>query len=160
MTQPRLRHAARALVLDEGDNVLLVHFHWEGLDLPGGFWACPGGGIDPGESPEEALRRELAEELGLEPANVEGPVWRLTRLFPMSGWDGQTDLTYLVRAAHFEPRPRVDLLAENVHGLRWFSPAEVIAGVVTFSPRDLADQLATVLREGVPDLPRNIAALD
>lgn len=160
VTPPRLRQAARALVLDEGDSLLLVNFPWEGLDLPGGFWACPGGGIDPGESAEEALRRELAEELGLETAHIEGPLWRLTRLFPMSDWDGQTDHTYLVRTAHFEPHPRVDLLAENVHGIRWFSPAEVMAGVVTFSPRDLADQLATVLCEGVPSLPRDIAALD
>jgi 8-oxo-dGTP diphosphatase len=160
VAQDRIRQAVRGLVLDEEDNLLLVHFHWEGLNVPGGFWACPGGGIDPGESAEQALRRELAEELGLETANIKGPVWHLTRIFPMSGWDGQTDVTYLVRTVHFEPRPRVDLLAENVHGLRWFSPAEVVAGVVTFSPRDLAAQLATVLHEGVPDVPREIAALD
>jgi 8-oxo-dGTP pyrophosphatase MutT (NUDIX family) len=160
VTQLRLRQAVRALVLDEDDNVLLVHFHWEGLDVPGGFWACPGGGIDPGESAEEALRRELAEELGLETANFEGPVWRLTRLFPMKDWDGQTDLTYLVRTAHFQPCPRVDLVAENVHELRWFSAAEVTAGVVNFSPRDLAEQLALVLREGVPGTARDIAALE
>jgi 8-oxo-dGTP diphosphatase len=116
-------------VLDDADNVLLVHFDWEGLKPAGGFWACPGGGLGPGESSEVALRRELAEELGLDNADIKGPVWRLTRLFPMPGWDGQTDVNYLVRVPHFEPRPRIDLLAENVHGIRWFSPAEVTAGV-------------------------------
>ena len=160
MTELRLRQAVRALVLDEDDHVLLVHFHWEGLDLADGFWACPGGGVDHGESPEVALRRELAEELGLESPDIKGPVWRLTRLFPMSQWDGQTDLTYLVRSPRFEPHPRVDLLAENVHGVRWFSPAEVAAGVVTFSPRDLSEQLTRVLAEGVPTRPREIPALD
>lgn len=128
MTEPRLRQAVRGLLLDEDDQVLLVHFHWEGLDLADGFWACPGGGIDPGESPEAALRRELAEELGLESLDIKGPVWRLTRLFPMSQWDGQTD-------------------------------ADVAAGVVTFSPRDLSEQLTRVLDEGVPRHPREIAAL-
>ena len=78
----------------------------------------------------------------------------------MSQWDGQTDVTYLVRSPRFEPKPRVDLLAENVHGMRWFSPAEVTAGVVTFSPRDLSEQLARVLVEGVPTRPREIPALD
>lgn len=159
MPGPRLRRAVRALLLDDDDHVLLVHFDWEGLEIEGGFWACPGGGIDPGESPRDALHRELAEELGLEGADIRGPVWRLTRMFPMAHWDGQTDMTYLVRAARFEPRPRVDLVAENVHGIRWFSPDEVAAGVVTFSPRDLGAQLAIVRAEGIPSRVREIVAL-
>lgn len=149
----------RALLLDEDDRVLLVHFRWEGLELAEGFWACPGGGVDPGESPEAALRRDLAEELGLESLDIKGPVWRLTRLFPMSQWDGQTEVTYLARTPHFEPHPRVDLVAENVHGIGWFSPSDVAAGVVPFSPRDLSAQLTRVLDEGVPGVPHEIPAL-
>jgi 8-oxo-dGTP diphosphatase len=56
----------RALIVDDADDVLLVHFRWEGLSFEGGFWACPGGEVEPGEPPGTALRRELAEELGLE----------------------------------------------------------------------------------------------
>jgi hypothetical protein len=78
----------------------------------------------------------------------------------VTGWDGQTDVTYLVRAPRFEPRPRVDLWKENVHRVRWFTPAEIAEGIVTFSPRDLIDQLARVRVEGVPTLPRDIAAID
>jgi hypothetical protein len=57
-------------------------------------------------------------------------------------------------------RPRVDLMAENVHGIRWFPLSELAAGEVNLSPRDLPAQLTPVLTEGVPDVPHEIPALD
>jgi 8-oxo-dGTP pyrophosphatase MutT (NUDIX family) len=42
----KLRESVRALVLDENGSVLLVRFDWDGLDVRGGFWANPGGGIE------------------------------------------------------------------------------------------------------------------
>jgi len=61
VSELRIRPAARAIVLDPDDRILLVRF-----EFPDGmFWATPGGGIEPGETPEEAVRRELAEEAWL-----------------------------------------------------------------------------------------------
>lgn len=63
MTKPILLVAAAALV--DVDNRVLISKRPEGKSLAG-LWEFPGGKIDPGETPETALRRELAEELGID----------------------------------------------------------------------------------------------
>ena len=47
MTEPRLRDAVRALVLDESDRVLLRALR---VPLVGVGWATPGGGVNPLET--------------------------------------------------------------------------------------------------------------
>lgn len=58
-----------AAILRRGDEILLTRrppgTHLEGL------WEFPGGKIEPGESPEEAVRRELFEELGIAAGSLE-----------------------------------------------------------------------------------------
>ena len=55
--------AACALV--DGEGAVLIAKRPEGRPLAG-LWEFPGGKVEPGEEPEEALIRELHEELGIE----------------------------------------------------------------------------------------------
>lgn len=69
MTTRRNRLAARVLVLDAEDRLLLFHF------TPGDrkpYWATAGGELDPEEDFPTAARRELLEETGFS-ASVHGP---------------------------------------------------------------------------------------
>lgn len=63
MSKPILLVAAAALV--DTDNRVLLSKRPEGKQLAG-LWEFPGGKVDAGETPEEALIRELDEELGIE----------------------------------------------------------------------------------------------
>lgn len=47
-------------VITEGDRILLAHWNESGRS----GWTLPGGGIDPGEDPVDAVVREIAEETG------------------------------------------------------------------------------------------------
>ena len=55
--------AAAALV--DVDNRVLIARRPHGKAMAG-LWEFPGGKVEPGETPEDALRRELAEELGID----------------------------------------------------------------------------------------------
>ncbi|GAA2298553.1 NUDIX domain-containing protein [Streptomyces kunmingensis] len=61
----RTRVSAYALVVREG-RVLLARLADNSPVFAPGLWHLPGGGIDHGEQPTEALERELREETGLE----------------------------------------------------------------------------------------------
>ena len=66
---PKLRpaEAAAALIVTADARYLMQHRD----DKPGiffpGWWGCFGGAVEPGESPADAIRRELDEELGYRP---------------------------------------------------------------------------------------------
>jgi 8-oxo-dGTP pyrophosphatase MutT (NUDIX family) len=151
-----LREGVRALILDENDSVLLVRFDWDGLDLARGFWANPGGGIEVGESRHDALARELLEEVGLRMRDLGPEIWTKTAVFPMATWDGQVDHIHLQRVEHFDPQPRLtadELMAENIHEVRWWTVGELLTTHATFAPRALPTLIDDLLSSAIPDDP-------
>lgn len=62
-------HVVAGVVRDEHARILLAQ-RQSGRHLAG-LWEFPGGKCEPGESPEHALRRELAEEIGIETGAAE-----------------------------------------------------------------------------------------
>ena len=143
-----VRDAVRALVLDPDDRILLVRFSVPWSDES--WWATPGGGLE-GEPFEDALRRELREEAGLADFELGPTVWKRRHSF---SWEGrmvdQRETYVLVRVPAFDPEPQVDLAAEMVTELRWWTLDEVEASTEQFAPRELAARLRELLEHGPP----------
>jgi 8-oxo-dGTP diphosphatase len=60
----RITLVVACAIVDE-DNRVLIAKRPEGRHMAG-LWEFPGGKVEPGERPEDALIRELAEELGID----------------------------------------------------------------------------------------------
>src|SRR3954470_10178343 len=97
------RQSIRAILLTPDQEVLLMRIRPpEGGDC---FWITPGGGLEPGETVEAGLRRELREELGLERVQLGHLVWRRQHTF---NWADkricQRERYYVVHVPMFEPQ--------------------------------------------------------
>ncbi len=150
----RIRRAVQAVVLDSADRVLLVRFEFPHVVL----WAAPGGGLEPGEHPHDALRRELIEETGLVDPEIGPVIWTRTHVFPFldGSYDGQTESFYLVRTEPLEPRPAMsweDLGAEYVTDVRWWPQSELEESGAMFAPRRMPELIGRLVAEGPPPAP-------
>jgi 8-oxo-dGTP diphosphatase len=105
-----------ACALIDADGRVLVTQRPEGKQLAG-LWEFPGGKLEPGERPEAALIRELAEELGIA---VEEPCLApLT--FASYGYEGFHLLMPLYICRRWDGTPR------SVEGqaMKWVRPARL-----------------------------------
>lgn len=171
-TDSPIRQAARVLLLDCDGRALLFRF----VDPVNGspFWITPGGGLDEGETFEDAAKRELREETGIvvdEKPNASasgaqavamGPcVWIRTidiryghkrfrqheRYFPL-----QLDAS----APAIDTAGMLDYEVTDLHEHRWWSAAEIAASDQRFAPSGLATLIPELIECDYPMVPIDV----
>lgn len=144
----RQRRAARVILLDETDRVLLIRFEIARRDGQVVFWATPGGGLEGDEEPMAGARRELLEELGLD-LPLSGPIHQATAVFEHEGAPLEnTDTFFLARCA--ASAPRLDGVDEAerqaMREIRWWSADEITASAEAIFPAGLAEVVRSAAR--------------
>lgn len=139
MRQPR--PAARILLVDGTGRTLL--FRFTPADRAP-FWVTPGGAVDPGESFEEAARRELMEEVGLDRDCGVQVARRVVEFLTVEGVEVTADERYFrldVDECAVDPAGHTALERRVMQRWHWFTRDEIAASPEPIYPVDLLDLL-------------------
>ncbi len=145
MTERRPRPAARLLLVDPDDRLLLFRFAAD--DRPP-FWCTAGGAVDPGESYEQAARRELREETGFELDPGAEVARRVVDFTSLEGVAVTGDERYFfIRApsAEIATHGHTALERRVMQSWRWFTRAELLDWPEKLFPEDVVEMLDTLL---------------
>ncbi len=123
-------HVVAAVLRDRAGRVLLARRPPGGPH--GGLWEFPGGKVEPGETPREALAREILEELGVEVV-VGGRVAAVDHDYPHLAI--RLD-AYACRLARGEPR------GVDGQAVAWVRPRDLPALALPAADRPIAIRLA------------------
>jgi ADP-ribose pyrophosphatase YjhB (NUDIX family) len=129
LSHPQFAVTAGAVITDEQGRVLLLKHRFR----PGTGWGMPGGFMAEGEQPEDALRRELREEVGLEVEKV--------KLFTIRAFKvpQQVEIVFTARAIGDTSE-----LNYEIQKASWFLPNELPAEL----PKDQAQLIKLAVNDG------------
>jgi NAD+ diphosphatase len=120
------------MLVTDGDRALLGRqARW-----PPGRYSALAGFVEPGETLEEAVAREVREEAGIE---IEAPAYASSQPWP---FPGSLMLGFAARWRSGEPRRQ----EREIEDVRWFSRAEVAAAVAGDGALGLPDRYAIARR--------------
>ena len=138
------RDTARALIQAASDcSVLLINMRGDNGEM---FWITPGGGIDDGESPEEAVIREIREETGFEGLLEPQLIANARNSFTFNGCSYEDDESlYHVKVPKFTPSGDGNPCTaerESSLGFKWWDISALLSSGEMLKPERLGKIIA------------------
>ena len=138
------RNVVRVVLLDNENRVLLLQVGERGNPEFGTAWELPGGGIEAGETHEQAVMRELREETGIvvTPEQIREASWRRDVLYDYRGARRlQHEAIFAVRlqgaAPEIQSSQRDAFEQTDLFAARWWTVNDIVASDEWFYPRSL-----------------------
>ena len=144
------RLASRVILIDERDRVLFF-LGTESLTRKS-FWLMPGGGLDAGETFEDAARREAFEETGLS-VDIGPCVWFRHHQYQWNGKPVDQFEKFFVARVTNPPEIAGAAVDSYLSEARWWSLEEILCSPEAFMPREVAKLLPPILRDQFPEEP-------
>lgn len=148
------RPAARVVLLDRKQRIFLVNSEDPADHRKPAWWEIPGGGMDPGESSEDACRRELLEETGIEDIEMGPCIWTQHVQFDFGGLHFDSNERIHVAwcdGGEYKPRHLEYLEAAAFLGARWWALDELLASTEPVLPTRLREFLPPIIAGDLPE---------
>lgn len=154
------RTAARVVLLDSSDRIFLINAIDPYDSAKGDWWEIPGGGMEGNEASEDAVRRELREEAGVDDAEIGPVIWTQQVEYDFAGMHfAQDEFLHIARWTGTEQKPLQLEYFEALafRGAYWWPLDELLAaeGIKTLPPR-LREFLPAIVGGDIPSEPIDI----
>jgi len=156
----RKRNSSRAVMLNTKNEIFLIRYFFDYFKDKNTVWLTPGGGLEDGETYEEALKREVFEETGVRLDGKYRYLFFRDRIYTLS--DGEKVLGheqyYLVRigkeAFSFENWTKSE--QKRMSDPKWWSKREISESGDEFFSDDIIDIMDKITEDRLPDYPVEI----
>lgn len=156
----KVRKSSRAILLNPENKIFLFKFEFVMLSEHKTLWVTPGGGVKGGENFEQALSREMYEELGLEISGNHK--WIYYRNKPFTTKSGEKFISeeryYLIKTNHsnmnFKNMTHIE--KKLTKDWKWWSVEEIMNSSDSFFADNLGEELLKIISGCIPEEPVEI----